>query len=119
MTGSADLRPIGLARTADAAVLSEGEKLLQAGYSKDRAHMLTVVDFCQLVGRRRSKGGTLLLHDCDATFGDSGSPILLRVDGGLRIIGIHVAVQRKGGKELGLAVRIPDELLLPMTPGGK
>jgi protease YdgD len=105
------LRPIALALAADLAVLSDGMALLQAGYSRDRAHMLTVVEHCQLVGRRRSKAGALLLHDCDATFGDSGSPVLLRIGGDLRIVGIHVAVVRRSGRELGLAVRIPDALL--------
>ena len=119
MTGIANLRPIALAQAADLAAVREGGELLQAGYSSDRAHMLTVVDACQLVGRRRTKSGTLLLHNCDATFGDSGSPVLMRVAGGLRIFGIHVAVQRKDGRDLGLAVRIPDELVQPTASRGE
>lgn len=114
-----NLRPIALARAADLAALHAGTALLQAGYSRDRAHMLTVVDPCQLVRQRRSRAesgarsgaGTLLYHDCDATFGDSGSPILMRVADGLRIVGIHVAAVQRDGKDLGMAVRLPGALV--------
>lgn len=111
LLGKPQLRPIALAAAPDLAALGDGAALLQAGYSRDRAHMLTVVDACRLVGRRKSGSGILLLHDCDATFGDSGSPVMMRIDGALRIVGIHVAALRRGGKDLGMAVRIPDALL--------
>jgi protease YdgD len=103
------LRPIPLAHAENLKTLRKGSELLQAGYSRDRAHMLTVVDACQLIGWRGARA--LILHDCDATFGDSGSPVLARFNGHLRIVGIHVAALRRGGRELGLAVRIPDGLL--------
>ena len=113
MRGGAILRPISLARAADLIVLQTGTPLPQAGYSRDRAHMLTVVDRCHFLGWRKTRGGALLLHDCDATFGDSGSPVLMNIDGDLKIVGIHVATWRKDGKDRGLAVRLPDALLKP------
>jgi protease YdgD len=107
---NARLRPIALARKEDLLHLADGAGLLQAGYSRDRAHMLTVVDECRSVDTYRTKGTALLLHDCDATYGDSGSPILSRFDGVLRIVAIHVGVRRHAGLALGLAVGIPKGL---------
>ena len=48
--------------------------------------------------------GSLLLHDCDATKGDSGSPLLLAGEGGYRLVAIHVATLQQGGRTLGVAV---------------
>jgi protease YdgD len=106
-----ELTPIRLASQSQLAQLNKDAPLQQAGYSRDRAHMLTVVKGCHLVGFKHSAGGVLLLHDCDATFGDSGSPVLSEFDGELRIVGIHTAAIRRKQGDLGLAVRLPDELL--------
>lgn len=76
--------------------------LIQAGYSRDRPHLLTVDRTCRQTGTTRD--GLVMTHDCDATFGDSGSPILRRQDDEYRLAGIHVAVQRKNGNVQGLAV---------------
>lgn len=64
------------------------ERLSQAGYSRDRAHVMTYNDSCALsavAGRPR-----LLRHSCDATFGDSGSPLMLRQGSSVTLIGIHI-----------------------------
>jgi protease YdgD len=73
---------------------------LQAGYSRDRPHILTRNERCRIVGL----GGDdhIALHECDATFGDSGSPILLERDGTFHIVAIHVAIHNRSGK--GIAV---------------
>ena len=76
--------------------------LLQAGYSQDKAHILTVHEGCRFVGVRL--GGKLILHDCDAVKGDSGSPILLKMPDGYAIIAIHVATQLANGVAMGIAV---------------
>lgn len=110
LEGLADLQPIPLGSPARIRGLRPGLQLLQAGYSMDRAHMLTLVEPCQLVQLARSKLGPLLLHDCDATFGDSGSPIMARFDDGLHIVAVHIAALFRDGRELGMAVAIPQEL---------
>jgi|TARA_B100002003_G_scaffold184591_1_gene172971 hypothetical protein len=35
----------------------------------------------------------------------------VRIGDGLRIVGIHIAAVRRNGRELGLAVRIPEALV--------
>ena len=77
-------------------------ELIQAGYSRDRPHVLTVDRSCTRTGRSRS--GDYITHDCDATFGDSGSPVLTRGDDGYRLVGMHVAVRHQGRKVNGIAV---------------
>jgi len=57
-----------------------------AGYSGDFEEVLTAHRNCQIVGQASPK---IWLHDCDATFGASGSP-LLRINGGAAEI---VAIQ--------------------------
>lgn len=66
---------------------------IQAGYSKDIPHILTIHEDCSIVGARRNKTnkGTVLFHQCDATQGDSGSPILVLQNGTYTLAGIHVA----------------------------
>ena len=73
---------------------------LQAGYSRDRPHILTRNKRCNIVGL--TGDDHIALHECDATFGDSGSPILFERDGTFHIVAIHVAIHNKTGK--GLAV---------------
>ena len=75
---------------------------IQAGYSRDRPHILTVNRACRRLGQARA--GRLLIHDCDATFGDSGSPLLVREGGNYRLVGVHVAFRRHAGKVQGIAV---------------
>ena len=73
---------------------------VQAGYSRDRPHMLTRHRHCGIVGF--SNDDRLALHGCDATFGDSGSPILLARGDAFHIVAIHVGIHHKSGK--GVAV---------------
>lgn len=79
-----------------------GDALIQAGYSRDRPHVLTVDRACRRTGS--AAGGELITHDCDATFGDSGSPILVGEGGGYRLVGIHVGVRGRGEQAQGVAV---------------
>ncbi|HYC03641.1 MAG TPA: trypsin-like serine protease [Azospirillaceae bacterium] len=60
--------------------------LLRAGYSQDRAHLPTRAANCSVQGTPPG----LLLHDCDATRGDSGSALLTREGGELAVVGLHV-----------------------------
>ena len=80
-----------------------GAILVHAGYSQDKAHALTVHDGCRVLG---AAGIALLRHDCDATKGDSGSPLFVREAERFTIVGIHVATT-KGAPVEGIAVASP------------
>lgn len=83
---------------------ADGE-LTIAGYNGDYAEILTQHHGCQLVAR--AEDGRLLLHDCDATFGTSGAPLLLVTSAGAEIIGLQSAiVTLEDGRSLGAAVPI-------------
>jgi len=83
--------------------VKDGDRLLQAGYSRDRRHLLTTDRSCQV--RTIGAAGKLLLHDCDATFGDSGSPLLLADQkGDYRLAAVHIAMQVRNNKTLGVGV---------------
>jgi protease YdgD len=84
---------------------ADGE-LTIAGYNGDYAEILTEDHGCQLVAK--AEGGRLLLHDCDATFGSSGAPLLLVTpEGAAEIIGLQSAiVELDDGRSFGAAVPI-------------
>jgi protease YdgD len=83
---------------------ADGE-LTIAGYNGDFAEILTQHQGCQLVAS--AEGGQLLLHDCDATYGSSGAPLLLVMPGGAEIIGLQSAiVELEDGRSFGAAVPI-------------
>jgi V8-like Glu-specific endopeptidase len=63
--------------------------VVQAGYRRDWAHAISIDAGCTVNGV--FDGGRALLHDCSVQDGASGSPLLLFIDGGVRVIGIHVA----------------------------
>lgn len=101
---TAALRPIAPAAAADIDAVASGEPLVRAGYSQDRAHLPTSVA-CQLIAR---VGARLFQHDCDGTWGDSGSPVLLETPNGWRVLGLHVAVADRGANSFGIGVLVPD-----------
>ncbi len=78
------------------------KEIAQAGYSKDKPHILTLNKRCSIVRQQVQQG--ILFHNCDATQGDSGSPILQYDNNQIRIIGIHVSTMGRGEKALGIAV---------------
>lgn len=82
--------------------LEDDASMLQAGYSSDRPHVLSVHQDCDLVGV--TGGVPLLLHQCDAVEGDSGSPLLLFRDGRYGVIGLHTARVVSEGIEYGVAI---------------
>jgi protease YdgD len=86
--------PVG--RATDSPTIS------QAGYSKDKAHILTVNRVCNIV--KRDVTNNVILHDCDATQGDSGAPILQQSGERFELIGMHVATGGKGETALGVAI---------------
>jgi len=85
-----------------AAAVGAGQPVVQAGYGQDKAHILTIHDGCRFLALRLE--GKLIIHDCDAVKGDSGSPLLLKGADGYVVVAIHVATLSGGGREFGLAV---------------
>lgn len=101
------LRPIPwrvIGQTGLIEVLEDGEAtLVRAGFSEDSADRLSAHFGCQLAGIDRVNG--LMLHGCDATLGDAGSPLLLmRPGGGADLLAINVAVQHGADRSVGVAV---------------
>ncbi|WP_022727016.1 trypsin-like serine peptidase [Fodinicurvata sediminis] len=83
--------------------LPANPSILRAGYSQDRAHLLAAHSGCSVEGTAES--GRILLHNCDATRGDSGSALLLKSqEGDYRILGVSVAVRQYGNQSYGVAV---------------
>jgi len=72
-------------------------RAIQAGYRRDRSHVITLGTDCQLpkfFGRGRG-----IRHRCDVIEGGSGSPLLVFADGNIQAIGIHaVRLDRKNGQ---------------------
>lgn len=100
--GASAIRPIALQMLGrsdvDAGITAD--ILVRAGYGQDRAHMLSAHQGCSVVGW----DGDLMLHDCDGTRGDSGSPVLMRRFGVTTLIGLNVGFRESGGAILGLAL---------------
>lgn len=76
--------------------------LAQAGYSRDRSHVITYNAACALAPV--SGQPWLIRHECEATFGDSGSPLLLRQDGRVTLVGIHIGIARGAPALRGIGV---------------
>jgi protease YdgD len=82
---------LGLGRADDALlarVAAGGARLVQAGYRRDRAHIMSASFDCHVLGRFHDDLG--LVHDCAVLRGDSGSPLLAVADGEVRVVGLHV-----------------------------
>lgn len=89
----------------DGPLADGGVEVRRAGYSRDRPHLLTVVERCMAWPVQGEPA--LFFHSCDATYGDSGSPVFVPgEDGGLALLGISVAVHRPGEQAVGVGVRI-------------
>ena len=80
-----------------------GGTLVRAGYSQDSADRLSAHIGCEVDGISDVSG--MLLHGCEATQGDAGSPILLLRPGGVAdLLAINVAVLRGAEPSTGVAV---------------
>jgi len=75
-------------------------RLIQAGYPKDRSHVMSANLDCAIVGFFHDRTG--ILHSCPVAQGDSGSPLLVFADGQIAVAGIHVLNARtKAGETAG------------------
>lgn len=87
-----------LALTADG-----GPAAMLGGYNQDRAEVIEADRRCRVLGRTRDAAGrALLLHDCAATRGTSGAPLLVAGPGGWAVAGLQVAAA--AGRAEGVAV---------------
>lgn len=68
------------------ALKQAGRKVTQAGYPEDHLDKLYSHQDCLITGWVQK---SVLSHQCDTLPGDSGSPLLLKVDGGWRLIGVQ------------------------------
>lgn len=78
------------------------DRLMRAGYSQDRPHLLSLHNGCGVSGN--VNGGPVLIHTCDATRGDSGSPLIIMTEQGPFLVGMIMGVTQAGERERGLAV---------------
>jgi len=95
------IRPIPVRALPADGTMPDG-RLQRAGYSQDRAHLLSIHDGCRVRGLLTD--GRVLLTDCDGTRGDSGSPLLLRQGEQVWLVGVSAAVVDTDAQEGGLAV---------------
>jgi len=77
-------------------------RLMRAGYSQDRPHLLSLHNGCGVSAD--VDGGPVLIHTCDATWGASGSPLMIMTTEGPFVVGMIMGVTKGGDHERGLAV---------------
>ncbi len=94
------VRPIPVRPTAGETGAVPKGSLLRAGYSQDRPHLLAMHEGCSV--KQYLAQGRVWLTDCDATRGDSGSPVLMRRGAAVDLVGITAAVA--GGDATGSLV---------------
>jgi protease YdgD len=63
-----------------------------AGYNQDRSQILMADLSCHITGIGMIAGKPFIAHDCNATRGTSGGPLLVQQDGTWAVIGINIAV---------------------------
>jgi protease YdgD len=77
---------------------SVGDDVALGGYAKDHPEILMVDLHCHVLGVMLDrKGMPLIRHDCSATHGVSGAPLLMRNSGGWEIGGIEVVESANAG----------------------
>lgn len=69
---------------------ASGMAIALAGYNQDRSQLLMADPHCHIGIVTPRAGGTLLLHDCSATRGTSGGPLLTREGAGWAVIGLNI-----------------------------
>jgi protease YdgD len=105
------LKPLPFAGAGERERVAQGAAMARVGYGRDRPHLPVIVEPCRPLGMAET--GQLVLHDCDATFGDSGSPLLVRTDQGYAVIGLQIMVLRTGRGPMGAALVVGQTRELP------
>ena len=62
------------------------------GYGRDRTELMMADRSCRITGSIAVGGERLLAHNCSATFGTSGAPLLAEHKGGWAVIGINIGI---------------------------
>jgi protease YdgD len=76
-------------------IVAPGMAAVLAGYNQDRAQLLMVDRDCHVLRVAAISGGaSFVFHDCAATRGTSGAPLLTRRDGGWAVIALNIAASR-------------------------
>lgn len=89
---------LGLDQELLGRLMSGTALLLQAGYQRQRAHVMTATFNCKFLGRFADDAG--IAHDCPVAKGDSGSPLLVLDQGQIAAVGIHVVQTRLNGQAI-------------------
>ena len=91
--------------------------VIQAGYSGDRPYILTANKRCKVTKKYHNQ--PLIGHDCDATKGDSGSPLLIKIKGQFQIVALHVGTGQFSNREsVGIAITPPFTVTKSLTSKG-
>jgi len=76
-------------------IVAPGMAAVLAGYNQDRAQFLMADRDCHVLRVAAISGGaSFVFHDCAATRGTSGAPLLTRRDGGWAVIALNIAASR-------------------------
>jgi protease YdgD len=82
-----------------------GSAIMVGGYGQDNPNVLTADTSCRVLGYAvDALGQRLIRHDCAATHGVSGAPLLIHTDAGWSVGGIAVA--QSATRAVGLAVTL-------------
>lgn len=73
--------------------VTAGTPAMLGGWQRDRAHVLLGDTDCRIEAQARDASGPLLKHDCGATRGASGGPLLVRDGERWAIAGIAILAQ--------------------------
>ncbi|OYQ35930.1 hypothetical protein CHU95_06640 [Niveispirillum lacus] len=73
---------------------AQGDVVAVAGFSQDRQHLLMADQDCAVVAQATHPGAGMVLvfHNCSASRGTSGGPLLVRVGTQWRLGGVNIAV---------------------------
>lgn len=93
------IAPLPLATT----VPGSGTPTAVAGYNQDRQQLLLIDRQCTITGIIPKPGGTWIAHDCSATRGTSGGPLLVRDGDRWVVLGINIG----GGPTTNIALLAP------------
>jgi protease YdgD len=89
-----------------------GAAVALGGYNQDKAHMLMVDLDCHITGLRSVANAPIFMHDCSATHGTSGGPLMAMRDDRWEVLGINIAAS--AGSNIALSV-----ITLPLTTQNK
>ncbi len=79
-----------------------GSSVVLAGYNQDRAQLLMADLSCHVLHEMPAGQRRYLVHDCAATRGTSGAPLLTRQHDGWAVVGINIAAGPNANLALGL-----------------